>query len=155
MSQYTAGTGGLLTPKTPAEAPTADGPFGIAVGPEPTPDTTAPSVSCSATPATVTSKNHKLITVTTSVSVTDEAGGSGAAGFTLLSVTSSEPDSGLARDDKPTDIQGWTTATADTSGQLRAERYATSRVYTMTYQGSDNAGNTANCQTTTTIASKK
>jgi large repetitive protein len=114
-------------------------------------DSTPPTVSCSATPASLKSNNHKLAAITTSVTVTDEAGGSGAAGFTLVSVTSSQADSGLAADDVPNDIQGWTTGTADTSGLLRQERYGTDRVYTLTYQGSDKAGNTATCQTTVTV----
>jgi hypothetical protein len=114
-------------------------------------DSTPPTVSCSATPASLKSNNHKLAAITTSVTVTDEAGGSGAAGFTLVSVTSSQADSGLAADDVPNDIQGWTTGTADTSGLLRQERYGTDRVYTLTYQGSDKAGNTASCQTTVTV----
>ena len=116
-----------------------------------TTDSTAPTVRCAASPATVRSNRHKLIAVTTTVTVTDEAGGSGAAGFRLVSVTSSQPDSGLATDDVPNDIQGWATGTADTSGLLRIERYGADRVYTITYEGSDNAGNTATCKTTVTV----
>jgi hypothetical protein len=55
----------------------------------------------------------------------------------------------------PDDIQGWTTGTADTSGQLRAERYGGARVYTLTYQGKDVAGNTSsNCLATVTVPNK-
>jgi HYR domain len=114
-------------------------------------DTKAPTVSCSVSPSTlrVPANNHKLVMITASVSVTD--GGSGANGFTLVSVTSNQPQSGLARDDVPNDIQGWSTGTADTSGQLRAERYGGARTYTLTYQGKDLAGNTKNCQATVTV----
>jgi hypothetical protein len=51
----------------------------------------------------------------------------------------------------PNDIQGWTTGTPDTSGQLRAERYRTDRIYTLTYQGIDKAGNTKNCEATVRV----
>jgi len=114
-------------------------------------DTTAPTVSCSVSPSTLRlpANNHKLVNITASVSVTD--GGSGAGGFTLVSVTSNQPQSGLARDDVANDIQGWTTGTADTSGQLRAERYGGARIYTLTYQGKDLAGNTKTCQATVTV----
>jgi hypothetical protein len=85
------------------------------------PDTTPPSVTCSARPASLKSNNHKLASITTTVNVTDA--GSGAAGYTLVSVQSNQPDSGLGPGDLPNDIQGWTTGTADTSGLLRTERY--------------------------------
>jgi hypothetical protein len=70
---------------------------------------------------------------------------------TLLSVTSSQADSGLDPDDEPGDIQGWVTGTDDESGLLRAERFKRQRIYTLTYQASDPAGNTATCQTTVTV----
>jgi hypothetical protein len=114
-------------------------------------DAQPPTVTCSAMPNILWPPSHKLATITVSVTVTDEPGGSGANGFTLVSVTSSQADSGLSNDDPPGDIQGWTTGTADTSGQLRAERYGSARVYTLTYQGSDRAGNTAQCTTTVTV----
>jgi hypothetical protein len=51
----------------------------------------------------------------------------------------------------PTDIQGWKIGEPDTSGQLRAERYGGARTYTLTYRGSDVAGNTAECKATVTV----
>lgn len=120
-------------------------------------DKTAPVVRCSVSPSVLNppANNHKLQTVTASVSVTD-SGGSGTDPiatnrFMLVSVTSNQPQSGLAKDDVANDIQGWTTGTADTSGQLRAERYSGARIYTLTYQGKDVAGNTTNCQATVTV----
>ena len=109
------------------------------------PDTTPPTVACSATPNLLWSPNHKMRDVTTSVTVTDA--GSGPAGFALVSVTSNEPDNGLGDGDTANDIQGWSVGTADTSGQLRAERSGagTGRVYTLTYTGYDVAGNSATC----------
>ena len=121
-------------------------------------DTKAPTVSCSVTPSKLrtSANNHKLVTVTASVTVTDTTGGSGTDPistnrFTLVSVTSDQAPSGLAADDVPNDIQGWTTGTADTSGQLRAERYGGTRTYTLTYQGKDLAGNIAQCKPTVTV----
>ena len=115
-------------------------------------DTTAPSVSsCSVTPSklSTSANNHKLVTITATVKFTDS--GSEPDGFTLVSVTSNQKDSGLAKDDVPNDIQGWTTGTDDTSGQLRAERYGSDRIYTLIYQGKDKAGNTKNCQATVRV----
>jgi probable HAF family extracellular repeat protein len=115
-------------------------------------DKTPPSFSsCSVSPSTLSlpANNHKLVTITASVSLTD--GGSGVDGFTLVSVTSNQADSGLARDDVPNDIQGWKDTPDDTSGQLRAERYGGTRTYTLTYRGSDVAGNTKDCSATVTV----
>lgn len=114
-------------------------------------DTTAPSVSCSATPNKLrtSANNHKLVNIAASVNVTD--GGSGPNGFKLISVTSNQADSGLGRDDVPEDFQGWTINTNDTTGQLRAERYGGPREYTLTYRGYDLAGNTTDCQAKVTV----
>ena len=114
-------------------------------------DTTAPSVSCGLTPSKLrtSANNHKLVTITTSVNVTDS--GSGPNGFALVSVTSNQADSALGKDDVPNDIQGWTTSTNDTIGQLRAERYGAERIYTLTYRGKDLAGNTRECQATVRV----
>jgi hypothetical protein len=114
-------------------------------------DTTAPSMTCSATPDIVGSSNHKMVSVTTTVTVED--GGSESNGFELVSVTSSEPDNGLGDGDAANDIQGWAIGTADTAGQLRAERSGTGtgRVYTLTYEGTDRAGNAALCSATVKV----
>jgi hypothetical protein len=92
------------------------------------------------------------VTITATVQVSD-SGGSGPEGFTLVSVTSNQADSGLGKDDVPNDIQGWTTSpnSADTSGQLRAERYRTDRIYTLTYEGKDKAGNKKTCSATVRV----
>jgi hypothetical protein len=121
-------------------------------------DTKAPSVSgCSVTPSKLktSANNHKLVTVTaTAPTVTDTGSGTDPIStkrFSLVSVTSNQADSGLGPDDVANDIQGWSTGTADTSGQLRAERYGKDRIYTLTYQGKDLAGNTKNCLATVTV----
>jgi hypothetical protein len=91
------------------------------------------------------------VTVRPEVNVTDTT--SGPAGFLLASVTSSEADSGTDSEDLPDDISGWSTGTADLSGQLRGERAdgGSGRVYTLTYVGSDRAGNTATCVATVSV----
>jgi probable HAF family extracellular repeat protein len=122
-------------------------------------DKSAPKVSsCSVTPSklSTSANNHKLVTVKATAPMLTDSGGSGPNGLTLFSVTSSQADSGLGPDDVPNDIQGWTTGTNLTNGQLgsgklRAERYDGARVYTLTYQGKDLAGNTAECKPTVTV----
>ena len=49
------------------------------------------------------------------------------------------------------DIQGWAIGTPDLTGQLRAERYGTERIYTFTYRGYDVAGNTKDCSATVRV----
>ena len=108
-------------------------------------DKTPPIVSCSVSPNVLWPPNNKLVPVNAYVTVTDSL--SGSAGFNLVSVTSSEPDSGLE------DIQGFVAGTPSVSGQLRAQRLGSGngRVYTLTYSGLDRAGNPAACTTTVTV----
>lgn len=131
---FTAGTGGL----------SADFDL-LSWTVEGTGDTTPPTVACSATPNVLWPPNNKLVPVSTQVTVADD--GSGPAGFTLVSVASNEGD--IASESK-----GWAPGTPDTSGYLQASRSGSGngRIYTLTYQGTDNAGNAANCQTTVTVA---
>ena len=67
-------------------------------------DQTAPTVTCSVSPAQLWPPNHKFVPVTVSVTVADAE--SGPAGFTLLSAVSNEPDNGLGDGDQPNDILG-------------------------------------------------
>jgi hypothetical protein len=116
-------------------------------------DKTAPTVSCAAGPRTLWPPDHRLLPITVAVKVSD--GRSGAAGFTLASVTSNEPDDAPGLGDGATvgDIQGFARETADVSGLLRAERAGTGggRVYTLTYVGRDGAGNQRSCTTTVSV----
>ena len=108
-------------------------------------DKTPPAVACSANPNVLWPPNNQLEPVNVSLSVTDTL--SGTAGFTLVSVTSNEPDSGQG------DIQGFVTGTASTSGQLRAQRLGSGsgRTYTFVYSGADRAGNATSCATTVVV----
>lgn len=114
-------------------------------------DRTAPACTCTVSPSQLWPPNHTLVPVTADVAVTD--GGSGAAAFHLAAVTSNEPDNGLGDGDKPQDIQGFAINTADTTGDLRAERSGagTGRVYTLTYESVDLAGNVGTCSGTVTV----
>jgi len=118
-------------------------------------DKTPPNISCSASPSLLWPANHKMVTITVSVNLSDP--GSGAAGFKLMSVTSNEPDNGLGDGDTPNDIQGWSVGTADISGQLRAERSGkgAGRQYTLTYAADDVAGNRSTCTTVVIVPHDK
>ena len=108
-------------------------------------DKTAPSCTASASPNRLWPPDHKLVTVNVAVATSDSL--SGAAGYTLLSVTSNEPDNGPDDGNTVNDIQGFEIGTPDTRGKLRAERSGSGsgRIYTLTYQVTDLAGNTATC----------
>jgi hypothetical protein len=108
-------------------------------------DKTPPLVTCAATPSILAPPNGKLVPVSVAVNVSDAL--SGPAGFTLVSATSSEPDS------RAGDIRGFTIGTASTTGFLRASRSdsRTGHIYTLTYAGADRAGNTARCVTTVLV----
>jgi hypothetical protein len=104
-------------------------------------DKTPPTVTCQASPSTLWPPNGKLVPVQVTVSVTDP-NGSGPAGFTLVSLTSNE---GSIADEQ----QGFVVGSASTNGSLQASRAGngSGRIYTLSYQGSDVAGNTATCTT--------
>lgn len=50
-------------------------------------------------------------------------------------------------------MTGWDVGTADTNGQLLADRDGSDsgRVYTLVYVGTDQAGNSASCSTTIAV----
>ena len=107
-------------------------------------DTTPPTVACSASPNVLWPPNNKLVAISTKVAVTDT--GSGAAGFSLVSVASNEGNVAA-------ESSGWAIGTADTSGFLQASRLGSGsgRTYTLTYEGRDNAGNKATCSATVAV----
>jgi Carboxypeptidase regulatory-like domain/Nidogen-like len=110
-------------------------------------DSVDPTVRCSTDPTTLWPPNHKLRDIRATVNMSDT--GSGPARFALTSVTSDEPDNGLGDGNSTGDIRGWLIGTADTTGQLRAERSGNrdGRAYSLTYEATDQAGNIANCST--------
>ena len=116
-------------------------------------DKTVPTVTCSANPSTLWPADHRLVPITVTVKVTDSR--SGSAGFTLTSVVSNEADDAPGSGDGATtgDIRLFDLNSADTAGQLRAERAnaGRGRKYTLTYVGSDGAGNQRTCTTVVSV----
>jgi hypothetical protein len=110
-------------------------------------DTTPPALSVSVTPNILWPPNHKYVTVTPTTSVTDAC--VATTKVKLVSVTSNEPDIGLGYDDMPNDI----VINKDGTISLRAERSdkGTGRVYTITYQATDLAGNATKAAATVTV----
>ena len=106
-------------------------------------DKTSPVMTCSATPNILWPPNKKMVRVTVTVNLADSL--SGQQGFVLASTTNNEPDAGA--------IQGFLVGTSSTAGSLKADRLGNGngRVYTLTYQGKDNAGNVATCVATVTV----
>jgi hypothetical protein len=109
-------------------------------------DTTAPSLSVSASPSTLWPANHKLVTVNISIDVSDNL--DPQPEVTLLSVVSSEPDSGAGDT-----TQGDIVIVDNQTLQLRAERTGkdNGRIYTITYEATDAYGNSTTASTTVTV----
>ena len=135
------------------------GGFGLGFGPAPgfdmafktyvaSADTTPPEIECSASPETLWPPNHKLQPLDIDLSASDD---SGSVDVNLLSVTSSQAESGLDPEDVPNDIRGWTTGADDRSGLLRAERFEAARTYSLTYRAEDPTGNSATCVATVMV----
>jgi hypothetical protein len=98
-------------------------------------DETPPELSVTVSPDTLWPPDHKYRDVEATVVASDD---SGTVTVELVSVTSSEADSGLGLDDQPNDI----VIVDDTHFQLRAERFSNvGRVYTVTYKAFDPYGN--------------
>jgi hypothetical protein len=107
-------------------------------------DATPPTVVCTVSPNSLWPPNKKMIPVNVSVTVSDFL--SGPAGFILVSAVSNEPVPGGA-------IENFISGTTSTAGLLRADRAGGKggRVYTLTYKGSDVAGNMAVCSGTVLV----
>ncbi|MNP23332.1 Endo-1,4-beta-xylanase A precursor [compost metagenome] len=118
-------------------------------------DTTPPVLKITASPAVLSTPNHKLVPIRISWKATDA--GSGLASIKLVSITSNESDNGLGDGDKPNDIQGADIGTADQEFQLRAERSGkgNGRIYTITYEATDKAGNKTTANTTVQVPKGK
>jgi hypothetical protein len=110
-------------------------------------DATAPTIaSASANPASLWPPNHKMVSVTVSVSASDNCS---SASCRIVSVTSNEPVNGLGDGDTAPD---WV-ITGNLTVDLRAERAGngTGRVYTLTVQCTDTAGNSSTKTVTVTV----
>jgi hypothetical protein len=110
-------------------------------------DTEPPTISSvTASPNVLWPPNHKMVPVTVTVVASDDTG---VTNCRIISVTSSEPDNGLGDGDTAGDIQ----ITGDLSLLLRAERSGkgNGRIYTITVECKDEAGNASTGTTTVTV----
>ena len=103
------------------------------------------------TPDTLWPPNHKYVTVTATVTVSDNFDINPIV--SLVSVTSNEPDNGEDDGNTINDI----VVVDDYSFMLRAERSGSGsgRIYTITYQAVDDSGNTAVAYATVTVPLEK
>ena len=110
-------------------------------------DTIAPEiVSASASPKVLWPPNHKMVTVNVKAEVKDACGDTS---WKVLSVKSSQPLNGKGDGNTETDFK----ILDDHTVSLRAERSGNDkegRVYTITLQATDEAGNTSE-RTTVTV----
>lgn len=96
-------------------------------------------------------RGHRMETIRVTANATDEE--SGIASITLVSITSNEPDNGKGDGNTNNDIQGAEYGTSDFEFELRAERSGagSGRVYTITYEAADDAGNRTTANVTVTV----
>jgi hypothetical protein len=114
-------------------------------------DTIAPTfTSLIPSTATLSSSNHKMVPITLSAAVTDNVG---VVSTKIVSVTSNEADNGLGDGDTAIDF----VITGDLSLSLRAERSGKGdgRVYTITVEAVDAAGNASELTTTVSVPKGK
>ncbi len=109
-------------------------------------DTTPPTATLSLSPTTLWPPNHKMVTITPTLTASDLSGLVTISGPT---VTSNEPVDGLGDGDTSPD---WI-VTGTYGIQLRAERSGKGdgRIYTVTYTVTDQAGNAKSVSATVTV----
>ena len=102
--------------------------------------TRPPTITVKVNPELLWPPNHKLVTITATVTASDPSGR--APVIRLVSITSSEPDNGLGDGDTANDIQGAAFGTDDRVFQLRAERkeHGPGRIYYITYSATGPSG---------------
>ena len=118
-------------------------------------DTTPPEISVSVDPTELWPPNHKMKTITATVTATDDSDPSPTV--VLTSIVSNEPDEGLGDGDKPNDIQDADIREEDYEFSLRAERSGggDGRIYTITYTATDVSGNSQDASATVTVPHDK
>jgi hypothetical protein len=106
-------------------------------------DTTPPVINLRVDPTVLWPPNHKLVTISADVKVTDICDPNPT--FALVSVVSNEPDNGLGDGDTVGDIRDALLGTPDVQFKLRAERSGRGRgrLYTILYRARDLSSNTA------------
>jgi hypothetical protein len=112
-------------------------------------DQTPPSGTLSLSPSPLWPPNHKLVTITPALAVSDAGGGPVSVSGPIVS--SNEPVTGGGDDTSP----DWVVS-GDTL-QLRAERAegSSGRVYTVSYTLTDQAGNSAQASSTVTVTNSR
>lgn len=118
-------------------------------------DTTPPVLELTVSPSVLSTPNHKLVPIKVTWKASDE--GSGIDTIKLVSITSNESDNGGGDGNTANDIQGADYGTADQEFLLRAERSGNGngRIYTITYEATDKAGNKATAQATVKVPKGK
>ncbi|MHB0964221.1 MAG: InlB B-repeat-containing protein [Gemmatimonadaceae bacterium] len=116
-------------------------------------DNVPPVISCTATPSVLWPVNHNLTKIKVAVSLADAS----EASFKLESVISNELAIGTGDGSTSKDIVDWDPGSDDVEGYLRAERAGNlrDRIYTLTYRGTDERGNTATASCTVTVPHDK
>jgi concanavalin A-like lectin/glucanase superfamily protein/PKD domain-containing protein len=114
-------------------------------------DTTTPSLAVTLNPNVLWPPNHKYVKTTPSFAIADAC--REMTTVNLLSVSSNEPDNGLGDGDTGNDI----VVNDDGTLSLRAERSGkgSGRVYTITYQATDGAGNSTTASAFVTVPHNK
>lgn len=104
-------------------------------------DTTGPELLVTLTPDYLWPPNHKMIDISATVEAEDLCGY--VESITLYSIVSSDNASEIGSGNTTPDILGAEYGTEDLFFKLRAERSGknTRRIYTVTYQATDNSGN--------------
>jgi hypothetical protein len=114
-------------------------------------DTTPPTFTLSVEPAVLWPPNHKLVSITALVDVSDIC--DPELDVKLVSITSNESDNDLGDGNTTDDIQDADFDTDDRTFQLRAERSGRGqgRVYTIVYSVEDDSGNVTLEEATVTV----
>jgi len=118
-------------------------------------DTTPPEISVSVDPDELWPPNHRMKTITATVTATDNCDPSPS--IALTSIVSDELDDGLGDGDTPVDIQDAEIGEEDDVFSLRAERSGVGdgRVYTIAYTATDASGNSSSAEATVTVPHDK
>lgn len=114
-------------------------------------DNEAPILQLIVDKTVLQARGHRMETIQVTPQAFDE--GSGIASITLLSITSNEPEDGEGDGNTAPDIQGAEYGTSDFEFELRAERSGKGdgRIYTITYEAVDFAGNRTTASTTVLV----
>lgn len=114
-------------------------------------DTEPPSLTVTVSPGVLWPANHRLEEILAMVTAEDNLDPDPE--IRLLGVTSNEGENALGDGNTSDDIQGIEPGTDDRQFLLRAERsgLGTGRIYTITYEARDDAGNAAQATATVTV----